>query len=686
MLRPMQRIVSQPLYIIAIGWSLILSAPYLPGVPRPSQGGLPWRQEVTLALLLTLWLGLMCGVLMKRGWQSFENSLRSSHTELLIILPATLFAIWSSITGVWASLPNKAIYQSLTWWLYIVFFLAIRRVFSSARLSRASFITLGTVLLTLSFACMVDFWGTPVQEDGTLVKTMFLYFSGFSEMLAIGVTMFAAFALHLRRRRAAVFCGATATFAWLATLQASQRAPVIGCIVGLLLLLTSIFVKRELRTRRIFKRAALLTLAFALATMTLLIPLGSHNLSSLERLHSTSIHDDNLHVRFLYWGIAFEMFRSRPLTGIGAGNYEDSYTQARAQYSAKHLDDPLTAMHDGMLIRWTHNQYIQVLAETGGVGLLLFTLFGLAVAFVSWRAWRTSRAPLLVAGATGGLIGFSLAAITSVNALVWLGGGLMFFFATAFITHCAMRGDATSDVGATEAIFGSTPQRISSLASPLFISPRVGACALTICLVMSLAMLVSASHRAGNAIALGKAESSTSAQQAEERFRRALAWDANDVSTHFEYGMFLCGHDRWHEAIPHLRYGVTHGFNESSCYAYLALSQSEANDAAAAEQTLAEAVKVYPLSVFLRVRHAKALRERGDEAQAAAEEKMALSLDARAARGWQEFINFGSKKAALDARADSSIMPPNELSPETCIYPVLAENLRRGIETRPDFK
>jgi O-antigen ligase len=67
------------------------------------------------------------------------------------------------------------------------------------------------------------------------------------------------------------------------------------------------------------------------------------------------------------WTVAWRMVQARPLTGVGVGNFSDSTVnylfQPGAIPSSRYIVDvPEVA----------HNVYLQVLAETGAVGLLLF--------------------------------------------------------------------------------------------------------------------------------------------------------------------------------------------------------------------------------------------------------------------------------------------------------------------------
>jgi tetratricopeptide (TPR) repeat protein len=107
------------------------------------------------------------------------------------------------------------------------------------------------------------------------------------------------------------------------------------------------------------------------------------------------------------------------------------------------------------------------------------------------------------------------------------------------------------------------------------------------------------------------AETAAVAVQAERYYRKSLAVYPANNSAKFSYGMWLYGKGRSTEGVHYLQSAVDRGFNNSVCLAYLAGAQASAGDLNAAEQTLARAVRVYPVSVFLIVRHAAALERNG---------------------------------------------------------------------------
>ena len=89
--------------------------------------------------------------------------------------------------------------------------------------------------------------------------------------------------------------------------------------------------------------------------------------------------------------------QAHPWLGVGIGNYAVVYPA----YSLPHWDDPLGH---------AHNYYINMLAESGIIGLLAYALLWIS-AF--WLAWRTIRSTYgfwqgVAAGALGVLVALSV--------------------------------------------------------------------------------------------------------------------------------------------------------------------------------------------------------------------------------------------------------------------------------------
>lgn len=669
--RSIRRLFAEPSYLIAL-FPFALIAPYVPGPPTPSSIGLPYRQELVISLLLVAAFALL---LKRAGLQKTFSSFEFAFArgEALTLCAASAFALWTLLSATWAAHKPKAIYEGLTWAIYIAFYALARRAFGQARASRATWRTLGASLFVLSVVCMTVFWSAQVDSPYP-VKNSFQYFSGFGEMEATAIPLFAALALSVRRRRIAVLCGLVTICAWLATIQALQRAPLIGAGIGVATVACGALVLRSNRARKM-ERLGLLVAGLALVTALQIVPspLTHNRVSNIDRLRQTDVHDENMRVRFFYWGVALEMLRARPLTGVGARNFDSAFPQARAGYASAHPHDAQLNANEDLLISSAHNYYIKILAETGAIGFALFALFGIGALVIFFDAMRRAREKLIPLGAAGAATALALASLTSVNSFMWLGGGLVFFFALALLARTATADDARAQVADSRAV-------VNRMNFAGLFAARKSAVALACCgCVIALLMTCAAGARALNAMFAGAAQSAKRAggddiSQAEKFYQRALSFDPFDAATHYDYGMLLYHHGRAAEAAAHLRYAVAHGFNNSESFAYLAAACERAGDARAAEETLAFAVQVYPRSVFLRARHAVALERIGKREEAAREDEVAQRLDARAARGWRELMRAGIDAATEKARADKDIMSPGELLPADAVFAVIAED------------
>ena len=94
---------------------------------------------------------------------------------------------------------------------------------------------------------------------------------------------------------------------------------------------------------------------------------------------------------------AMNMFKSNPVIGIGPGNYGFLYNDYRPKNSP--IKD---------FIERTHNIYLQVLAENGLPGLIIFLGFLSVLIYSSAKKWflaKDTGSKLVLAGLLSGFIG-----------------------------------------------------------------------------------------------------------------------------------------------------------------------------------------------------------------------------------------------------------------------------------------
>ncbi|HEX8354183.1 MAG TPA: O-antigen ligase family protein [Pyrinomonadaceae bacterium] len=646
----------EPLRVAAALWPLVLLTPYFPWLPRPVNGGLTWRQEGALAALLCLAFGLL---LRRRAAERGAHA-PAGPDRLNGLLTASLaaYVLWSAASATRAPAAFAAWHYALSWLSYLLFFLLLRRGAASPRLLLYSHTALAVVVFVISLSCVIGHYGSA----DSLIRR-----NGLGEPMAVAVPLFAALAMRLRSRRAAALCGVTAVTAWLSTLQVAERSPFLGALVGLALLGAAMTFFAHHRPRSL-RRVLLVCGALCACVVVQAVPspfAQSAHRPIHTRLKETSASELNTRSRMLYWGAALEMWRARPLDGVGAGNYDASFPRARASFTTRHPDSPLAEVNEQFLTTGAHNEYLQILAELGAVGLALFVTFAGGLLLAAWRALRGSRSPL-APGAVASLAVFAISSGASSISFRWMGSGLLFFCAAALVSRLAL---AASRPEVARLPSAARPPRL-----PAAHGRAARACGLALAAVVLGVMCV----QAVSVLQLARAQAAPDPARAEGLYRAALAWNPLDPATHYNYGIWLYFRKREGEAVPHLRFAAEHGFNASPCYAYLAGAEANSGDLAASERTLARAVAVYPRSVFMRVRHAAALGRLGRAAEAELEMSAALLIDSRAARGWQQLIERDIDPAVEAARLDAAaIAMPGQLIPQEGVFAVLEENEKR---------
>ena len=91
----------------------------------------------------------------------------------------------------------------------------------------------------------------------------------------------------------------------------------------------------------------------------------------VNRVIMPSENGDITSSRLYLWGVAWNMFKSKPLMGHGWGSY-------------------LLAM-TGSTFQGVHNDYLQYLSETGVVGFLFFLARDYGALYLTYRAFKIIR-------------------------------------------------------------------------------------------------------------------------------------------------------------------------------------------------------------------------------------------------------------------------------------------------------
>ncbi len=190
-------------------------------------------------------------------------------------------------------------------------------------------------------------------------------------------------------------------FLWLA-MRASKRWHNIAGLLGFMLTTASLFVTQSrgafvgygvgmvaltaiLLRYRISRRAV----GFIIAMMLCFIVASSAYIATNKDFRAKIMRGIKLKgsysaaTRIFFWRVAFEMMRERPIIGVGLGRYGYHYYDVEVMLHREGKTSLATAK-DAMILQ-AHNEFIQVAAELGALGFLLFLAFNLGIFKVGLR-------------------------------------------------------------------------------------------------------------------------------------------------------------------------------------------------------------------------------------------------------------------------------------------------------------
>jgi O-antigen ligase len=199
--------------------------------------------------------------------------------------------------------------------------------------------------------------------------------NGRSLALAV-LALFAVFASGSRE----ALVGLAVVACWYLLQRGSWRSvPVAGAAGAVFLLLMSVFTPHTFGKVERMVDPATFRAVFAVVRR-------AHWEPGAERDFSGEDADPNILSRILFWTYAAKLFVSSPIVGVGFGRYNDHNIQ---RVGFEGLVYPAVEGGKNLTAGQPHNSYIQMLAETGviGLGLLLAVWGTLYLRLQRARAW-----------------------------------------------------------------------------------------------------------------------------------------------------------------------------------------------------------------------------------------------------------------------------------------------------------
>jgi O-antigen ligase len=108
--------------------------------------------------------------------------------------------------------------------------------------------------------------------------------------------------------------------------------------------------------------------------------------------------------RLILWNVVWDVFYENPFLGVGLGNFRDAFFANEAWL---HVELAYPSLH-------AHSTYLELLADTGAIGLFAFLLFLLLTTRRLLVLWETGGQPILTLAAIGSLAAYLVFAMVDM--------------------------------------------------------------------------------------------------------------------------------------------------------------------------------------------------------------------------------------------------------------------------------
>ncbi|HUR98781.1 MAG TPA: O-antigen ligase family protein [Pyrinomonadaceae bacterium] len=637
----------QPFYI---GLAVVLLAMWFPFVPAWPTFIHMWRVEIAASVFL----GATLIYLLVNGARfSFRHRISPGELQF-IVLPVAAFVLWSSLSALWAPSWKSALHHSFIWTQYLVFYIIFRELLER----RDGFRKLVTVfVLTLLFyaaPAIIEYCAYLAFGGATTVG---MRFAKYGEQI---VTILPIVLISLTRTRGKRFAiGASAVvLMWLLVFCSMGRINYFLFGSGIAAVFAALLISK--RHRKYAPRFVALTALLLLALIPIhlfLIAAPSGGVPILERLNDTEATGSSNNFRKLMLSVSEEMIRANPIVGVGADNFGMQLNRYREEYGAANPADVNLANAEDAIPEHTHNEFVQIVAELGAVGGLIFAWLLAGIGIMAFRAIRLAGSGRLYAFASVlGLGMFLASSMVSSYSFRVMQNGIVFFFVLAVASKLLLKGSPLER--------GPEQKEISLPYRKLAFSFGVVAC---------LGLIVYSAARVGSVIVTQRANQIETVQSALPLYELAMRLDDENPDARQNLGMRLLRTRRYNEAIPYLESAISIGRAPSAELSYLATAKSLAGDDRGAEETMASAASLYPRSPFVLTRYAALLESNGKAAYSVDMFRRAEEIDERAARTWHTLIASGPKALSEIAARDKAYAPVMDLQPKSSLYAAITD-------------
>ncbi len=634
-----------------IDWQAIVVAVMLVAMlfplPQPNvQSNQPWRMELltTLMLLTAMTIGYL------RDRAIFQKIFAIGSGPLFWIVGIlAAFTAWGLLSSVWAMSPYSAWHHTAIWANYLLAFLYIRYLMIKGRGVTFITATFFWTALILGSLCLLEYLTSP--EFAAVEGNVRLRFSKYAELLITALPVLWVVSMYARRKAVRAAVTVASVIGWLGVMLSLSRGAFIAGVFGFAVMFGAIILIGPPAFR---KRTVIAAAIWVVMTVSV-----QFGFSFLSPIPSTADYisgsagqgRESSLARVFIWKVGGQMARDHMFLGVGADNFGVAFNQSRASYRVNRPDDPPDERVADKTIERSHNEYLQILAELGIIGLLIFAAAFVVIGIWVVSAYRQRSVPFspLLLGSLSGMAAFIVSSGISSFSFRLAQNGMVFFAVFAI---------AAVELGKT-----SRNRNVS-------VRPAGAGRSVLLFGIISAYLLFAASTFALKGLAeyyVLAANRETDTEKAISLYRKAYRSDPDYSATYLFSSARRYADKDMAAAAADIRFAVDRGFGVVLTYCVLADSYQRANDPVSAERALTEALSIFPRSPLLRVKYAIFLADAGRINESTVQFAVARNIDIKQANGWEYLLKKGSVAAFLAARNDPSIALPAELVPDAAV-------------------
>jgi O-antigen ligase len=644
-------------------------------IPSLSYAGLATQELVyAAAVLLCAALGLA------QAWKYPKNEL-FTRQAVWMFAPLLLFMAWQTFSLTWSANRGESLRQLGLWFGFLVFsvtaWLHLR-----ARTAWWLFYSLFGLAAVLALSLAYEYFAYE-QMLG-----LFFNHGITSELLATLWPLFACVFLFEKEDRLAVALSALAiAFTTGAVMLTIRRGALLGILAASLLILAA-WVSGQIKLAHRL-RMVMVVFAFLLVVLPVTIVKREALLTRLQGatvLREAAVSESadlGLTSRAITWLTAFEMGKGNWLKGVGLGAYPARYGYYRRFFVENPRYQSIAAVAetedtDEIRSPLAHSEYLQLFAELGLIGVVMYLLFWSQVLARLWQM-RHARLGYLAFAAIASTIALAISAAMSSFAFRQTPSILVLVNVLAL--GWAVR-DRAEEHAANQPEF-KLPQ-----------SARLGV--LGFFAIAGLLMLlqsynVYASQRAQGSLTVEgqidfmfALENPSVNEASVRRYQRILDYDPQNAGAHLGLAMLLFQMKRLPECIQHADRAFALSYNRPFTWLLRAFANEHNGAPDKAQEILREGLKSFPKSFILRAALAELLRKRGQREEALQHMAELEKRDQTLARSWALVLRYKDEEATRLAQ-ENYLTPPGDLRPQLArvLAQARAYHYLRGITPAP---